>query len=132
MPVGYWKDLLEIAVRMCVSPAELKERAQQAEDRQLEVASKKYETTRKKNKQKVSRSKTHDSMILCCVYTSFKCQAICTCCCLGTCHLLHGRAWVLSDQSASVSACAITLECKGASDAILFLVIPVNICSNVR
>ena len=42
---------------MCVSPAELKERAQQAVDRQLEVASKKYEATRKKNKQKVSCSK---------------------------------------------------------------------------
>ncbi|DBA76510.1 TPA: hypothetical protein ACH3X2_008568 [Trebouxia sp. C0005] len=50
--VGYWKDLLEMAVSMCVSPAELKERAQQALDRKLEVATKKYEATRKKNKQK--------------------------------------------------------------------------------
>ena len=61
MQVGYWKDLLEMAVSMCVSPAELKERAQQALDRKLEVATKKYEATRKKNKQKVSCSKPHDN-----------------------------------------------------------------------
>ena len=54
--------MLEIAVRMCVSPAELKERAQQAVDRQLEVATKKYETTRKKNKQKVSCSNPPDNV----------------------------------------------------------------------
>ncbi|DBA81625.1 TPA: hypothetical protein ACH3X1_007381 [Trebouxia sp. C0004] len=60
--VGYWKDLLEMAVKMCVSPVELKERAQQAVDRQLfrKVASKKYEATRRKegrkNRQKPTAS----------------------------------------------------------------------------
>lgn len=89
---------------MCVSPAELKERAQQAENRQLEVASKKYETTRKKNKQKVSCSKTHDNSSMLCVYISFECQAVCPHYCFEPCHLLRGRAWLLSNQSASVSA----------------------------
>ncbi len=111
MQVGYWKDLLEIAVRMCVSPAELKERAQQAVDRQLEVATKKYETTRKKNKQKASCS-THMTTTLYYLHISFECQAVCPHYCFCTCHLLRDRARVLSDQSASVSACAITLECN--------------------
>ena len=118
-----------MAVRMCVSPAELKERAQQAADRQLEVASKKYEATRKKNKQKVSLFKGHMMTTLCSTYMSVECKAVCTYFCFCTCHQLHGRAWVLSDQSASVSVSAITLRCKGAIDMILFLVIPVTDCS---
>jgi len=129
--VGYWKDLLEIAVRMCVSPAELKERAQQAVDRQLEVASKKYEATRSKNKQKVSCSNVTCrrpsvahiyplSARLCAHIIAF---ALVTCCmaelgCLATSLpvCLHG---------------AITLQCKGAFDIILFLVIPVSDYSNI-
>ena len=39
--MGYWKDLLEIAVRMCVSPEELQQRALEGLETKLEIARKK-------------------------------------------------------------------------------------------
>ena len=41
--VGYWKDLLEIAVRMCVSPEALQQRAQEGVARKLQISNRKYE-----------------------------------------------------------------------------------------
>ncbi len=48
--VGYWKDLLEIVVRMCVSPEELKERAQQGAEHHTEVLGRKSQAVRSKDK----------------------------------------------------------------------------------
>lgn len=41
--VGYWKDLLEIAVRMCVSPEALQQRAQKGVARKQQISDRMYE-----------------------------------------------------------------------------------------
>ena len=41
--VGYWKDLLEIAVRMCVSPEALQQRAQEDMARKQQISDRIYE-----------------------------------------------------------------------------------------
>ena len=49
LQVGYWKDLLEL-VKMCVSPEDMKQRAQQAIDNKLAVAEGKHKAKTKDDK----------------------------------------------------------------------------------
>lgn len=51
LQVGYWKDLLEIVVRQCVSAEVMQQRTQQAIENQLAFAGKKHEGNKKASKQ---------------------------------------------------------------------------------
>ena len=54
MQVGYWKDLLEIVVRQCVSAEVMKQRAQQAIENKLALADKKRRADTKEGRNQVS------------------------------------------------------------------------------
>ena len=54
MQVGYWKDLLEIVVRACVSPEHMKQRAEHSLQNKIAEADRKHQATTKQDKNKVN------------------------------------------------------------------------------
>ena len=74
--VGYWKDLLEIVVKMGVSPQELRRRAQQGADRKSKAKGKKNNAITEKDKQKVSHALHGRTLLMLSLYNVFMCAIL--------------------------------------------------------